>query len=71
MLAARSSATLPDLAEARARLGLCLLSAGQRERALQMANLSARAFTEQPGVSSFYKRPLIELRRKLVARDIR
>jgi serine/threonine protein kinase/tetratricopeptide (TPR) repeat protein len=55
----------PRIAALRARIGLCALRAGQPKIARQMQQAARQAFTEQPGVSSFYKKPLLELEKEL------
>ena len=61
----RLSPNNPTMAYLRSQAGLCAIQAGQpaRARALQVA--ARRAFTLQPGVSAFYKKPLIELEHRL------
>ena len=51
----------PELARIRAVAGLCALKAGDRVSAKAFAAQARAAFTEQPGVSDYYKRPLAEL----------
>jgi tetratricopeptide (TPR) repeat protein len=60
----------PSIAALRARVGLCALQAGQPARAREMRDTARRAFTEQPAVSAFYKRPWIELEQQLAERPI-
>jgi eukaryotic-like serine/threonine-protein kinase len=55
----------PSLARARSMTGLCALGAGQRERAAKLAQLAREAFVGQPGVSQYFKAPLVELERRL------
>lgn len=55
----------PDVAHMRSLTGLCALQAGHTARARELAGLSRRAFTEQPGVSNFFKTPLQQLEQKL------
>jgi len=55
----------PIVGSLRARAGLCALQAGDRQLAYQYQAAARRAFTAQPSVSSFYKRPWVELERKL------
>ncbi|HTT10700.1 MAG TPA: ECF-type sigma factor [Burkholderiaceae bacterium] len=67
-LYAKQHETSPFLAEVRAQLGLCLLSAGRRGRAAELASLARKAFDAQPAVSPNFKEPLLELERQLLAR---
>ncbi len=55
----------PSLAHIRANTGLCALATGDRTSALRYATQSRAAFTAQPGVSPYYKAPLIKLERAL------
>jgi serine/threonine-protein kinase len=55
----------PNVAELRAEVGLCALSAGQRALAIESARQARAAFTAQPGVSPYYKAPLFKLERAL------
>jgi hypothetical protein len=55
----------PSHARARSIAGLCALAAGQRERAAKLAQLARDAFVGQPGVSQYFKTPLVELERRL------
>ncbi len=55
----------PGLAWARAQAGRCALQAGERARALALASLARAAFDRQPGVSPYFKAPLIELEKAL------
>jgi tetratricopeptide (TPR) repeat protein len=57
----------PYLALGRSYLGLCLLKTGDVRRARELAALAQQAFTEQPGVSPYFKKPLAELQRRLKA----
>jgi hypothetical protein len=61
----RNSPSSPRLAFAHARLGLCALEAGQLPLARAMEASARRALVAQPAVSPFYKRPLVELERRL------
>jgi tetratricopeptide (TPR) repeat protein len=55
----------PWLARLRAVVGRCVLDSGDREAARRYAALARAAFTEQPGVSPYYKAPLFKLERSL------
>jgi hypothetical protein len=55
----------PYLALGRSYLGLCLLKNGDVHSARELAALAQQAFTEQPGVSSYFRKPLAELQRRL------
>jgi hypothetical protein len=55
----------PTIAALRARAGLCALQAEQQTIAVEMRDVARRAFTEQPEVSAFYKKPWIELEQQL------
>jgi serine/threonine-protein kinase len=57
----------PYLALGRSYLGLCLLKTGDVRRARELAALAQQAFTEQPGVSPYFKKPFAELQRRLKA----
>jgi tetratricopeptide (TPR) repeat protein len=63
--AEESSAYHPRVAHWRAVTGLCALDAGNRQRAMELAGLARQAFTQQPGVSPYYKAPLATLDQKL------
>ena len=67
-LAEDSSALHPGLARWRATTGLCALDAGNRPRAMELAELARQAFTRQPGVSPYYKAPLLTLENRLARR---
>lgn len=56
-----------DLSTARLRAltSLCALKTGDRKRAVDLSELARRAFTEQPGVSPYYKAPLVKLEQSL------
>jgi tetratricopeptide (TPR) repeat protein len=60
----------PSVAALRARIGLCALQAGQPAMAREMSQRAGRAFTDQPGVSNFYKKPWLELERELGKRRL-
>ena len=60
----------PGLAALRARAGLCALQAEQPDLARQLRDAAQRAFTEQPGVSAFYKKPWLELEQQLSQRNL-
>lgn len=51
----------PDLARLRSLAGLCALGAGDRGQASEMAKKARAAFVAQPGVSPYFKAPLLEL----------
>ncbi|MFO1329826.1 MAG: serine/threonine-protein kinase [Rubrivivax sp.] len=55
----------PVLARATALAGRCALGAGQRAKALEYARLAHDAFHRQPGVSPWFKKPLVALEREL------
>jgi eukaryotic-like serine/threonine-protein kinase len=59
------SANEPILARDRAVAGLCALAAGHTPEARQLAGQARAAFTAQPGVSPYYKAPLLRLERAL------
>jgi tetratricopeptide (TPR) repeat protein len=63
--AEETSAYHPHVAHWRAVTGLCALDAGNRQRAMELAGLARQAFTQQPGVSPYYKAPLARLDQKL------
>jgi hypothetical protein len=67
---ANAAPNSPSIAALRARIGLCALQAGQPAIARAMREGARRAFTEQPGVSDFYKKPWLELERQLVQRPL-
>ena len=58
----------PHVAHWRALTGLCALDAGNRPRAMELAGLARQAFTQQPGVSPYYKAPLATLEKRLARR---
>ena len=60
-----SSPNKPWLARLRAVAGLCALSLGDRKRAEEFANEARRAFSAQPNVSPYFKKPLILLEKQL------
>jgi hypothetical protein len=55
----------PEVARFRALAGLCALSTQSREEALAYQRDAQAAFIAQPGVSAYYKAPLVELERRL------
>jgi tetratricopeptide (TPR) repeat protein len=63
--AEESFAYHPHVAHWRAVTGLCALDAGNERRATELAELARRAFTQQPGVSPYYKAPLLTLEKRL------
>jgi len=67
-LAEDSSALHSGLARWRATTGLCALDAGDHRRAVELAELARQAFTQQPGVSPYYKAPLLALEKRLARR---
>ena len=67
-LAEDSSALHPGLARWRATTGLCALDAGDHRRAVELAELARQALTQQPGVSPYYKAPLLALEKRLARR---
>jgi len=67
-LAEDSSALHPGLARWRATTGLCALDAGNRGRAVELAELARQALTQQPSVSPYYKAPLLTLEKRLARR---
>jgi tetratricopeptide (TPR) repeat protein len=64
-LEANNSPNMPRLARWRAIAGLCKMAAGDKTVAMEMARLARDAFAAQPGVSPYFKAPLIKLERKL------
>jgi hypothetical protein len=64
-LAQRDDQSSPQRAYLRARAGLCAIAAGDRAAARSLAAQARAAFTAQPGVSPYYKAPLIKLERAL------
>jgi serine/threonine protein kinase len=66
----RFSSSNPTIAYLRSQAGLCALKAGQPARAREMQSAARRAFANQPRVSAFYKRPLLELERQLARRQL-
>lgn len=58
----------PALARLRSTAGLCALQLGDRKRAEAWAAQARQAFERQPGVSDWYKAPLIRLERELAGR---
>jgi hypothetical protein len=61
-------ASHPRVAHWRAVTGLCALDAGNRRRAMALAELARQAFTQQPRVSPYYKAPLLTLEKRLARR---
>ena len=55
----------PHVAYWRARMGLCALQAGQRQRAVEASAMATSAISRQPGVSPHYKAPVRELEMRL------
>ena len=55
----------PRLASARARMGLCALSAGRRQLAREASALASAALAKQPAIAERHKAPILELERKL------
>ena len=66
--AEESFAYHPHVAHWRAVTGLCALDAGNQRRAMELAELARQAFTQQPGVSPYYKAPLFTLEKRLAGR---
>ena len=66
--AEQSSAYHPHVAYWRAVTGSCALDAGNQRRATELAELARHAFTQQPGVSRYYKAPLLTLEKRLERR---
>ncbi len=60
----------PGIAALRARIGLCALQAGDTGLARAMQDAARRAFTEQPAVSAYFKKPWLELERQLDQRKL-
>jgi hypothetical protein len=54
----------PHVAYWRARMGLCALAGGHRQRAREASALATAALVRQPGVSEHFKAPVDELRRR-------
>jgi hypothetical protein len=67
-LAKQSFAYHPRVAHWRAVTGLCALDAGNEPRAMELAQLARQAFTQQSGVSPYYKAPLLTLEKRLTRR---
>ena len=67
-VAEESFAYHPHVAHWRAVTGLCALDAGNRPRAMELAESARQAFTQQAGVSSYYKAPLLALEKRLARR---
>jgi tetratricopeptide (TPR) repeat protein len=61
MQGSRYSPSHPWIARMRAVAGLCAVQAGQHDRAAELADLSRKAFSAQPNVSSYFKAPLTRL----------
>jgi hypothetical protein len=59
------SANEPVLARNRAVAGLCSWAGGNWTEARRFASQARAAFTAQPGVSPYYKAPLVKLERAL------
>jgi len=55
----------PGRASARARIGLCALSAGRRQMAREMSALASAALARQPNIAARHKVPILELERRL------
>jgi eukaryotic-like serine/threonine-protein kinase len=66
----RFSPDSPGIAALRSHTGLCALQAGEMQIARDMRDAARRAFGEQPGVSSFYKKPWTELEQRLAQRKL-
>ena len=66
--AKESFAYHPGVAHWRAVTGLCALDVGNRPRATELAGLARQAFTRQPGVSPYFKAPLLTLEKRLARR---
>jgi hypothetical protein len=60
----------PVIASLRAWAGLCALQVGKLDLAREYQAAARHAFTTQPTVSSFYKRPLVELERRLPPKEV-
>lgn len=58
----------PGVAHWRAVTGLCALDTGNQPRAMELAEAARLAFTRQPGVSPYYKAPLLTLEKRLARR---
>jgi hypothetical protein len=67
-VAEASFAYHPGLAHWRSLTGLCALDAGNRPRAMELAGSARQAFTRQPGVSPYFKAPLLTLEKRLARR---
>jgi tetratricopeptide (TPR) repeat protein len=63
--AEESFAYHPQVAHWRAIAGLCALDAGDRPRAMELAESARQAFTKQPRVSPYYRAPLLTLEKRL------
>lgn len=66
--AEQSFAYHPRVAHWRATTGLCALDAGDRPRAMALAEAARQAFAQQTGVSPYYKAPLRKLEQRLARR---
>jgi hypothetical protein len=66
--AKESFAYHPGVAHWRAVTGSCALDAGNRRRAMELADLARQAFTRQPGVSPYFKASLLTLEKRLAGR---
>jgi eukaryotic-like serine/threonine-protein kinase len=66
--AEESFAYHPHVAYWRAVTGSCALDAGNPRRAMELAESARQAFTRQPGVSPYYKAPLLKLEKRLARR---
>jgi TolA-binding protein len=59
----------PDLAYTRGIAGLCALELGERRQAEEWATLARSYFEAQPGVGTYFKKPLAELEKRLGERQ--
>ncbi|MBL0087823.1 MAG: protein kinase [Ideonella sp.] len=64
-LAARRSSYSPQLAHWRARMGICALDAGARQRAHEASQQASAAVARQARIAAHIKAPVIELERRL------
>jgi tetratricopeptide (TPR) repeat protein len=64
-LAADLDPASPLVAQTRGRFALCLIDLHDRPAAETQLRLAERAFAAQPVVSGFFKRPMVEARRRL------
>jgi hypothetical protein len=64
-LASRSHVASPHVAQWRAHMGLCALSAGRKQQAREASALASAAIAAQPAVAPYFKAPVLELEKRL------